>query len=301
MKIAYLILAHRYPDQLLRLVDRLNTEQVSFLIHLDKKMDVADYQKVVVQLKNYPNVVLIERHTCYWGGFGIVEATLQGIKNAIERPIHFDYLALLSGQDYPIKTNQYIKTFLEERNGTSFIHFEPFPRSAWKAHQGGWDRIKYWHFRNHRYYLVFPRKNMLKTPALNFFWNTLVTLFPVQRKFPKGFHPYGGAQFWCLHRQHVQYIYDFTRQNPRFVRFFRYVFVPDEIFFQTIIGNLGIQEGVENDTLHFLEWERPGAILYTSDMPSLLQTSHLFARKFDCTVDAHVLDLIDEQLLKLNE
>jgi len=37
MKIAYIILAHKNPDQIKRLVLRLNTEGTSFFIHIDKK------------------------------------------------------------------------------------------------------------------------------------------------------------------------------------------------------------------------------------------------------------------------
>ena len=39
MKIAYIITAYKLPDLLVRLVQRLNTEETSFFIHVDKKTD----------------------------------------------------------------------------------------------------------------------------------------------------------------------------------------------------------------------------------------------------------------------
>lgn len=37
MRIAYIILAHNYPEQLGRLISKLNKDDVSFFIHIDKK------------------------------------------------------------------------------------------------------------------------------------------------------------------------------------------------------------------------------------------------------------------------
>ena len=43
MKIAYIILAHHYHEQLDRLLSKLNTENISFFIHIDKKADDTIY------------------------------------------------------------------------------------------------------------------------------------------------------------------------------------------------------------------------------------------------------------------
>ncbi|MGF1986665.1 MAG: hypothetical protein RMY62_002115 [Nostoc sp. ZfuVER08] len=56
MKIAYIILAHKYPEQLKRLIHRLNTENVSFFIHIDKKVEAKIYHQVVTLLKDFTNV-----------------------------------------------------------------------------------------------------------------------------------------------------------------------------------------------------------------------------------------------------
>ena len=303
MKIAYLIIAHRYPEQVVRLVSRLNTPEVVFLIHLDKKADNDTYQVLLDAFMGQANVFFIKRCVCHWAGFGIIRACMQGMREALERGLKFDYLALLSGQDYPIKTNEYISQFLQERLGTSFIHHNPFPYAAWKDDDNGWDRIRYWHFIRSTARYSYSRRNLftsrigrrLLTPLLH----VALRLFPHQRTFPAGWHPYGGAQFWCLHRQHVEYIDQVVRQRPALVRFFRFVYVPDEIFFQTLMGNSPYTGAIHNDTLTFVEWERPGATLYKSDMANLLASPYLFARKFDTTVDAEVLDLIDQQILAL--
>jgi hypothetical protein len=90
-------------------------------------------------------------------------------------------------------------------------------------------------------------------------------------------------------------------KQAEFVRFFKYVDVPDELFFQTVIMNSPLCGSVVNDNLRYIDWKDPNAaspaILTTSDLESLTRSSKLFARKFDTTVDGDVLDLIDQKLL----
>ena len=47
MRIAYVILAHKYPEQLVRLISQLNTNDVSFFLHIDKKADDKFYHQVL--------------------------------------------------------------------------------------------------------------------------------------------------------------------------------------------------------------------------------------------------------------
>lgn len=297
MRICYLILAHRYPEQLERLIQRLDSSSTSFLIHIDRKTDDASYRRLVERLDERPNVYFLKRYTCHWAGFGIVQATMEGIRYAVEHRLPFDYLALLSGQDYPIKSNGYIQEFLRDREGISFIHHNPFPFAEWEHHRGGWDRVLLWHFRTGTRHVVFPAKERFGSPRLDRLGDVAAALFPFKRTFPRGYHPFGGAQFWCLHRAHVRLVHDVLQEDPRFMRFFRFVDVPDEILFQTIAGNRIPPDQLCNDTLTHVEWYRPGATLYRTDLEALRASGHLFARKFDMTVDPEILDLVDQELL----
>jgi len=297
MRIVYLILAHRYPEQLARLIDALDGEGISFLVHVDRRSGAHMFQTVREQLGGRPNLRFVPRVRCRWGAFGIVRATLNGITTAIEQEGSFDYLALLSGQDYPIKTNDFIRSFLAARRGTSFISHHPFPFAEWKHEEGGWDRVRYWSFRPWGRLLVFPRERTFRFRVVERLWSALIAAFPLRRRFPAGYHPYGGAQFWCLARPHARYIYDFVRQNRDFVRFFRRVVVPDEIFFQTILANSHLRAELCNKSLTFVEWYRPGATLISSDFDNLRASTLIFARKFDESVDAAIIDRVDRELL----
>ena len=99
---------------------------------------------------------------------------------------------------------------------------------------------------------------------------------------------YGGGAYWCLEKSLVHYVHGFLRANPEYVRFFEHVFVPDELFFQTIIMNSELRDTVENDNLRYLDWSREPApaVFAEDDLPALLGSGALFARKFDETIDS---------------
>jgi hypothetical protein len=121
---------------------------------------------------------------------------------------------------------------------------------------------------------------------------------PLRRRIPGGLHPYGGSAYWCLEKTLVHFVHGYLRQNPDYVRFFEHVFVPDELFFQTIIMNSELRDTVENDDLRYLDWSREPApaVLTRGDLPALLESGQLFARKFDETVDSDVLDALDRRV-----
>ena len=104
MRFAYIISAYHRLGQVTRLVQRLHTGDARFLVHVDRKTDAREYRELRDSLRDLP-VHFLDRHTCHWGGFGHVRATLKGIDELCSGSIAFDYAILLTGQDYPIKPN----------------------------------------------------------------------------------------------------------------------------------------------------------------------------------------------------
>ena len=47
--------------------------------------------------------------------------------------------------------------------------------------------------------------------------------------------------------------------HPEFVSFFRRVFIPDELFFQTILVNSELRNRIVNDDLRYMRWTATGA------------------------------------------
>jgi len=280
MRLVYIVSAYKLPDQVVRLVLKLNDDEAShFFIHVDRKTDDATFRRMWTGLSPLSNVYFLPRHRCHYGGFGHVRATIKSINEICRQRLSFDYAILLTGQDYPIKSNHQINEFFEQHQGQSFIEYSSLPHPEWDY--GGMDRIEGWHARFGRNYFRFPGQSRVK----------------VRRRFPS-LQPFGGSAYWCLSRECIEYIYEFLQENRSYVRFFKYVNVPEEIFFHTIVLNSRLKERVMNDDLRFLEWRNPAlaggpAVLGKEDFGKITHSPKLFARKFDITQDAEILDMID--------
>jgi len=301
MKLAYIITAHKNPGQLARLVERLNTEGASFLVHVDKRTDAGTYASMVNGLRHLPNVWFLQkRFTChYMTLFSAVQAVVRGMNELFQRGTPFDYLVYLTGQDYPIKTNEQIEAVLAKANGCSYLSYWPLPYEG--THPAGGrtiqnaSRIECWHLHVFGRYLRVPlRKRSGLARVVNL-------LLPKKRKFPAGFKAYGGWAYWCLAQRHVEYLHNFVQLHPSFVRFFRLVKSADEVCFQTILLNSPFKDQIINDDLRYVDWSTEDChpkLLSRDDISRLIDSPKLFARKFDSQVDETVLDLIDEQILK---
>lgn len=309
MRIVYIILAHKDFQQLCRLVLRLNDSRASFIICVDRKTDEADYLKAVASLSKLKNIHFIKnRPKVYRYQFSMVQATIQCIEELFQKNVSFEYAFLLSGQHYPIKTNQEIINFLQKNQGKEFISYFSIPSNVyWQDQRGGLDRIERWHFlliNNwwHNYPGKLVRRANTSLRSCFMVIPRLISKFLFKRTFPRGFQPYGGSQWWCLSRECLEFILEFVRNNKKFVDFFRYTLVPDEMFFQTIILNSHYKSKLVNDCLVRIEWsveKRPHPLVMTKlDFAALSKSQKLFARKFDTDEDVEILGMIDRHLLK---
>ncbi len=293
MDIAYVISAYRLPHQLVRLVSRLQGRGVTFLVHVDARSGDEVMRPVVDALGGTSNVHLLERHACRWGDFGHVEASLKGLRRIVERNIPCDRVVLLTGQDYPIASAAAISDFFTAHPDCEYIEHFPLPRAEW--YRGGMPRLEHWHYWWGDRHFELPVASHRIPARLQF----LEGVLPRRRPLPSGLRPHGGGGYWSLTRGAVEHVHWFLRRNPTYTRFFKRVYIPDEVFFQTLLLNSPFRDRVVNDDLRYTVWRggaRSPAVLGVEDMEDLRTSPALFARKFDTGVDARVLDLLDDLL-----
>ncbi|WP_420809929.1 hypothetical protein [Gloeothece citriformis] len=90
------------------------------------------------------------------------------------------------------------------------------------------------------------------------------------------------------------------QNNHKFVSFFKYIHIYEELFFQTILLNLPLYQTILNDDLRYIKWSGKSPtleILKKDDLEKLKNLQDLFARKFYITVDQNILDIIDNIFL----
>jgi len=303
MRIAYIILAHKLPEQLVRLVCMLNSEGASFFIHIDKKADDETYRMMREPLSTYENVRFLNRLVIKYANFSHLQASLEGIQEVVSSGIQYDYVILLTGQDYPIKSNEYIQQFLGDRNGKSFIDYFSLPSNEhWQNENGGLDRINYWHFDIFWRRFAFPRKVRSEQSFSDHLLSSFSGMFLARRILPLNYKLFGGSAYWCLSRECIEYLRKFILENDGFVRFFHYVLIPDKIFFQTVLLNSPLRDTLVNDNMRCINWSgnwHPD-IFRLEDLNHFMKTDGLFARKFDMSEDSMVLDKIDQAISSHN-
>lgn len=300
VQIAYIIVAHKNFDQVIRLVHRLNAPHVEFLIHIDKKATANDYDHVRSSLHHLGNCHFLERISIYWGSAGFNEATIFGINYIEEHHLKCDAVFVISGQEYPIKSNEQIEAFCEDNLDKQYLHYFPIPTDNWI--QGGLNRINCYHFWIKGKRVVYPPfADRTDTPALI---NTLSGLFPFSgRKIPGDYQPYGGsAQSLYFSRDAITYMYELlqTPLGKRLHRFFELTNNSSELFFHTILLNSRFKDSIVDFNLTYTDWSAGGPHpknIGTEDLPKLLDADELFARKFDEKVDAEIFDLLDEVIV----
>jgi hypothetical protein len=267
-RIAYFILAHANAEQLARLVTQLDSPAAHFYIHIDANTPDAVFGDMQSTVQTQAGkVTFIERQACRWGGASLVDASLRLIQCAMQDG--FEWGVLLSGQDYPIHSNEYLNKFLEETDDLGFIDLKSTAEFDISY------RYRAWHFEalNGKTSGKILQKMQRFTQRLG-----------LQRALPAPLTQiHAGSQWWILSQTACQAVLDFLEQHPQLIGFFKHTLVPDEMFFQTVLMHTAIAPQLTHNALRYLEWEAGAWSPRTfkpDEIGSLAHKPELFARKF---------------------
>ena len=284
-RLAYLILAHQYPDMVGPLMDSLTCEGVEFYLHIDAKSSM--FEPLFKTYQHAKNVHFVKRHAIYWGHHSMIEAMLSLLQAAHQDGC--DYMVLISGQDLPLKSATTLKLFYEAHKEVVFLNHQPLPVSYWEG--GGVDRLDH-------YWFVRYRVKGLRFKLYNVLWGYPMTYLSKRLKYRKQ-GPiktfYAGAQWFNLNDQAVNAILGYLEENPKALNQFKHTLIPDEVFIQTVLAASGYQGVLHTSSLRYVDWrsgpEYPKT-LRQEDYDVLTQSDALFARKFDPNVDAAIIERI---------
>lgn len=302
MKHAYLIVAHGQWEQLKKLISSLDYEKNDIYIHIDKKAKNVPVKEIKEAAK-VSNVSIFQKYKVYWGSFELTLTELFLFKKAHE--IGYDYYHLLSGADFPIKSNDYIYNFFEINNGKEFVHFDTDERL--RNDREICRRTKLYHFlQNYR--------RRFQTQFFNSFFTFLERILLViqmvlkvdrLKKFPDLQIKYG-SQWVSITDGLVEYILD---HESLVHSLFQYTNCSDELFIQTLVYNSKFKErlfdtlfddsNLANMRLIDMKARGKNGSPYTwryNDLEEIKSSQCLWARKFNMSIDLEVLDAIEKYL-----
>lgn len=306
--ICYLILCHNNPRNVKKLIETLHADDAYFVIHIDKKS-----QDDFSFLSTTSNVYIVhDRISITWGDITIIDAVLSLARSAIELVPFAHHYCLLSGADFPVKSHNYIKNYLNRNGNKDYIQGIAFPSPETQWIEDGRRRLEAYvlPLNSHSNATIEPRRFSLEnlrqfckvlllntkyiSKAVNI-WRSYPT-----RKFPFKFQPYAGEMWWMLTNETLKNVLCWNQQNPEYYKYHIDSQVPDEMYINTIVWNFS--NCVSGDIKRYISWvkktdQSPRWLIYEQDLDVINEKINnpdiLFIRKIK---DEKLIDYIKSQI-----
>ena len=298
----YLILAHKNPLQLGRMIERLDDGASKFFIHLDAKTPIEPFAACL----EGGYIRFIEpRERCVWGDFSIVRATIHLMEAASKEQ---GFFILMSGQDYPIQSQGYINAFLESNKEFDFIEIEPL-EEKWKPKMVK-AKLEHYHIlhseeRGHsNCYAPFAHCSVFqKLRTLTHLLKGRLSRknFRLLCSLPKRVAPferqYAGSQFWAFSERTFYAVLNYIREHKAALEeYYKYTSSSDEIYFHSVLMDLVAKDSTIKlkEQITYVNYFRKNNVFITEDFDKLTSAKgKLFARKFDTDIDIEILNKLD--------
>jgi Core-2/I-Branching enzyme len=287
--VAYIVLSHRNPEQVLRLVRALGEGPAAKVLvrHDPRGQTLASHD-----IEAAGGETIEDDIESQWGGWAQLRLILACLREAAARHDP-DWSLILSGQDYPLRPLADIEADLAASAADARLGSvrEVERRRPAPGHDEFFLRCRYRHYTRPRAMPALPGPIRRLAYA-----RELPPLVGVRRLDPAPLPLFASADWLTLRRPATRVVLA-ASEDRRLMRHFRRVAVPSESFFASVIlADPSLI--VERDNRRFTSFA-PRAphpdTLTTRDYDRLLASGADFARKFDAALDSHVLDLLDER------
>lgn len=317
MRVAFLILSHKRPAQLVRLLNKLRSQLPDSPIVVHHDVHGEEFPGALIE--SIDNVhLLTSGKRVIWGDHSLAEVYCWSLAWMFER-LEFDWVVLLSGQDYPIKPLDGLADDLAMNNADAVFQAVPISqmptvfsrmnmrqryyfqyRPAAAGGQGilpGWLRgFLHRHMRGPivALNLMQPLFNIYRRPdgmPYRFGWRA--RHLPYDANWPC----WKGSSWFALSRKALEYALNYMTDHTEYVSYCSRTMHSDESMVATIVCN-SPNLRVANRDVTYTRWTRARSghpdIFQAADLHELIGVPQYFARKFDIDRDSRILDELDE-------
>ena len=309
--VVFLVFSHTEPALVLRLTARLLEGDPLCHVVVDHEIDGSPLD---VSALRHPRVTLrTSARPGGWGGYGLVSAVLDAYA-AIRRELDPDWIVLLSGQDYPVRRVSEVRNLLSKSSAD--VHLTILHKILPGAHDGD---LRWWHARYYFRWWTLPRtpsflpasfrrrrQNVQYRMSMGqrwvFLWTTpreSGTHVGYRRRrtpFSLSYPCWTGQQWLAASRHALSILERELEDRPDIPRLYRRSVIPDESMIQTLLMNAPTVTCTEPN----LTYQRPAGAggahadnLTLDDLPALIASGRLFARKMHSTVSSELMDELD--------
>ena len=276
MKHAYCILAHNNWSQLQLLLNNLDDDRNDIYLHVDLK-SLENFNKYGGVKMIHSSFYQVDSISVSWGDISICDAEISLYSAVINSHKNYDRIHLLSGLDFPLKSQNEIHDFFDCHQDVEFIDLRTDINFE--------KRMKYYYF-----FLRESRGNKLLTFIRRlslfpqFFFVNRLKKSPLKFAF--------GSNWTSLTLRALKEIVSVYRKNRKL---FLFTSCSDEHFQQMILFSNGSFHFSKQGNVRYIDWSQNMSspkILINDDYPNLVKSDCLFARKFDIQEDSSILNQI---------
>lgn len=290
-KHAYLIIAHDQPWLLQTLVNLIDDVRNDIFITIDSRTDISIFKNIKVQNSN---LFFTPQSDNRWGSVKQIETEFLLFETAVNYG-QYSYYHLLSGQDLPIKSQDYIHQVCNKLQGKEFVGFE-------KASQ---QSIRWLDNKTRYFYILqdhFRCSNIFEKIIVRIVQNSCLSLqklFRVKRKY--NFELKKGCNWVSITDRFCKYLIE---HKAEMLQIFNHTFCPDEIFLQTVLWNSPYRNNIYDyddeyhSCLRYIDWKRGKPYIWKeNDFGELINDKNecFFARKFS----SQDKDLIEKIIMSI--
>lgn len=296
-RIAYMISAYRDANHLSQLVDALD-DRADFYVHVDLRTDIQPFEEALRD-----KVTFVPRHWVSWGGWEQVEYQKELLGAVLRSGVAYDRVVCLSGQDYPLWSNEKIHRHFDDHPKTEFIMGMNLTRSNNKQQLS---KIVQYHFFRDLKWCNLWWKNKFIVLSRNLMKILPIRKQPVTKIAGQEADVFFGSDYWAITLPCAQYVYEKLCSEKEMVHFFQTSFIPSEMCIQTLVFNSpfaahalcyeGEYAGLYALTpLHHIVYGKSIKTMTLADWPELKQSGKMFCRKVVSGTSDKLVNCIDAE------
>lgn len=282
MKIAYIISAYKDAKHLAKLVDKLDYD-ADFYIHIDRNVDIVPFMTLLKDKATF-----VSRHRVSWGGWQQVEYQRELLQAVIDSDVEYSHIVCLSGQDYPLWSNERIHRFFADNSDTEFISAINITQCDDRLQQR---KIKNYHcFRDLNCSSQWLKNKFIVGSRCIF--RFLHFFKPLQVKYDgRLVDVFMGSDYWAITPACARLVLNALNHEGPMIKYFKSSFTPSEMCLHTIICNSYFASkaliykdktypGLKTLTpLHYIDYRGFVRIMTLDNLPELIESDKMFCRK----------------------
>ena len=274
-KHAYLLMIHKNDLFLDMLLEQLDFPLNDIYIHIDKKCKSFTFNDIK-KLK-YARTYNVDPIEVNWGGYSQIKCEYVLMKAARENGPYF-YYHFMQGESYPLKSQHYIYQYFEQKKDKILVCIDNYQDVS--------QRVKTIYLFNESYgkFSKIDMKLANFTTKFSDFQNKIG--FDRFRKFNLEIRK--GFCLWSIPNDFLEYLLE---KEKLVHKIFKYSYCCDEIYIQTLAYNSKFRDRINFDkeqkystSKWYSTWSlkegRPGHYFRFEDIPNIINSDCLFARKF---------------------